>query len=725
MKKAVFNLGLYLEALRQTRTITIVTTIISSLINAFTIIAVWVNLIDQKNWAVSHGEVFVKQTFSGLAACPALILIGLLLVPAITCELYKFQNHRNTSDFYHALPHTRLCLFLSYQAAILTQMTVSILTCVLFSVILCAMASGHLILVVSPLLLYALFTSAIGIFFSAAVAIAMAITGTQFTNGILTLIITFLPRTLLLLFYLILLNVLPNVIAGHFMPFADPSLNAFTGLIFCLPGVTSVNTLELLVHLPSIFYTFALGILYTVLAAWFFHRRKSESAGFSAPNKILQSVYRIIVGTAITLIPTALLYNAIQNGELGDLFPYVFFWIFGIIAYFLYELITTKKWKNLIKCAPGLAIVLAANLFFVGMIHTAFTIELNFTPDAEQVKAVSIVGTKNEYDEQITEFQEYAALRSEHIEITDPAMIRLITDSLKQNVTDFKTMSRNEFYDKYVFARPYSDPEKGETPEEVTLYEAISFRIETATGVNYRKVWIPFDYKAEILNALEANEEYKKIWTTIPDMLFGSATVYSNSLWSVDSSSITDDQLSEIHASLREEIKACDFNSWYNALQTQEPLFYIRYSFLDGMNIGNIRVPILLSETPETAKLVLSMMGSNTEAFMQLLTKIRTALEETDLEKDFDYSIYSELMIPGDGFTETYSFGFDSITDQRIDFLLENAGTIAEITSNSPIIVILVDFYPYDKYEYESGGILLPLTLPKEELKELLGIDGN
>ncbi len=719
MKKQYFNFGLYREALRQSRMITILVTVLISIVSAFTVILTWINLMEQKMRMESLGEAFVKQPLSGQAACAALICIGLLAAPLMTFALYSFQNKRNTSDFYHSLPHTRLCLFLSYQAAILTQVVFSILTCALFSSLLCLMASSHIVFVVTPLLWYALSTFALSVLTSAAVAMAMSITGTPFNNLILSGLILFLPRCLLLLFALVLEDMLFNAVSGHFMPFFQPSLNLLSGIFFLPLDMTSLSWNQLLANLPSILYTLGLGIAYTALAAYFFHRRKSEAAGFSAPNRILQATYRIIVGTAVTVIPTIALYNMIieDSFSTGDLELCVIFWTIGIVAYLLYELLTTKKWKNLVKALPGLGIVLAANLLCVGMMHAAYTAELNYTPAPEQIKSISVVN-----DDVISygwqNFANYAKSKSQDVEIDDPEIISALSRFLKQNVTDYKTLRSYDFYQKYSGSGKYDV--LGSLISEP--YRASYFRIDTAFGSKYRRIWYDAELADLITEVMESKDEYRRIWTTLPSMIPGTARIESGIFYRVSSSSFTEEQSAKIFATLKEEIRSCDFSTWYTLLtqpglqEKNAALFNLYYSYLDGNDTRTITVPVFPSIAPKTQQMILTAFNQNPEKIKENLADARNA--KTDM---MHVSCTADILFPSSKYNETQGVYFNSIADERIDLILDNLGTFDQVSTEAILVCLSLEWTAEDddgRYNYHNSWILLPLQMSEAQAQK-------
>ena len=89
-----------------------------------------------------------------------------------------------------------------------------------------------------------------------------------------------------------------------------------------------------------------------------FHRRRSEAAGQSAPSRLLQHIYRIVVTMVICIFIVCAMFSEMTAGILRDeWFVFLVFYLVAALVYFAYELITTKKWKNLLTALPGLGIV--------------------------------------------------------------------------------------------------------------------------------------------------------------------------------------------------------------------------------------------------------------------------------------------------------------------------------------------------------------------------------
>lgn len=103
MRKPIFSPRLYLDGLKQLRLIGIA---------GLVILALEAILIPVGGVLSQMDREFVSVELVGFMNMhPMLVLCFCVLAPLMTLYLFQFLNKRNASDFYHAIPETRLCLF--------------------------------------------------------------------------------------------------------------------------------------------------------------------------------------------------------------------------------------------------------------------------------------------------------------------------------------------------------------------------------------------------------------------------------------------------------------------------------------------------------------------------------------------------------------------------------------------------------------------------------------
>lgn len=180
-----------------------------------------------------------------------------------------------------------------------------------------------------------------------------------------------------------------------------------------------------------------LALVYFCIGAWLFYRRRSEIAGMSAPNRIFQHIYRILVTMIYCIFITGVLANDLEE-NCADWFGYVILYLIGVLIYFTYELITTRKLRNLLTALPGLGIVVLLNGALLLGMHLSVQHLLSLHPSASEIESVSI--EEGEYsDDQLESYYDYMSYvtnATRNIEITDPMVISIIADTLTEKTRD-------------------------------------------------------------------------------------------------------------------------------------------------------------------------------------------------------------------------------------------------------------------------------------------------
>ena len=532
MRKRFFDVGLYADALRQLRLIGIA---------AFVVLELEANLLPLANWFSRQQMLTNGYTASNVPYIadllewhPLVLLCPFLVAPLMMLVLFHFLNKRSASDFYHVLPNTRVSLFMSFTAAIMTWVTALLLLTTATDLLMFRLfPSGGTINFPSALtLLFNLWAAALYLCMS--LGIGMSLTGTLFTNIVVTVLLVFSPRLLLFAMHESLIGVLPILPPGSQPFLLDGSANVVTGLLFS-DSVGGVP--KSLVNPASGLYTLVLALVYGALALWLFCRRPSETAGKSAPNRIVQAAFRLVPAMLFCLIPCSMIIGRWFDSDSGydmELFEYLILYIVAIGIYFLYELVTTRKWRNLWRAVPGLGILAALNLVLIGSAAGVYSSALSYHPEAEEIESVRILQNNA---------NDYFVLRSSAIELTDDAIREIVAEQLDFAVTDIRQAQRIWFGQK----QPSSL--SGET------YTWHTVAIKTAAGTAYRRIPLTAGDLAVITERLEANDEYRRIYMELPRL-------GENGL-QVSVSGLDDEKARELYAIAREEIAGLDFSLWY------------------------------------------------------------------------------------------------------------------------------------------------------------------
>lgn len=578
MKKRFFDPSLYREGLRQTRLMGLVFLIVLEL-EAILIPLGYFIAMRQDTEPYIRSLSFVEMH-------PLLLLCFLLLAPLMTLNLFHFLNKRSASDFYHALPNTRTSLFFSFFLAILTWIALVIVLTSLTSLVGFTLLGSRIHVNLTSVLVMVFNMFAASVFVAAAVAVAMFVTGTLFTNVVISLLLIFMPRLLIFVFTSTLTDLLPLLAPGQFLPPLDADYNIVTNSLFQLmTGNESIFT-----FLPGGIYTLCVGLLYTAGAAALFRARKSEIAGNAATNRGLQTAFRLMIAMLICLIPCVMIvYDVLYRSSFNatDVFLYVVLYLVAILVYFLYELITTRKWRNLVRSLPALGILVVMNVLFLCGLTGAYYSVLSFTPPVEEIASVSLVPDKDPiYGDQ--SLYAYFTRKTAQVRHTDETIRSVVAERLQYTAS----------YVRQGRWRMYANDQEDAAWQQVAIHQP--------GRTVYRRILLRERDRAAIARQLGHNESFRQAFLTLPSLGENGTTVSSG--W------LTGDQARDVYDHMCKELQSADFKDWYLFLKDESrgeeilpPLTLLtdRGTSSDSLTIY---VPHFLSET---ANLYMAYVNAN------------------------------------------------------------------------------------------------------------------
>ena len=220
INKKPFSVGLYIEGLRQLRIVGILGAIL--LFCSSAIITISNALFTQRQMELYQDSSIVLANLSALEVAPLLLLLFSVFAPVMTLWLFHFMNKRNSSDFLFAIPQTRMALYCSYTSSIATWLAILALSGLIGVLIPAAIFSTYINIPYHALFLLTLSCFLYSLQVMAAILVAMSITGTMFSNIILSGLILFAPRLLIFMLTGIWKNI-PFIYASYgFGDIPDP-----------------------------------------------------------------------------------------------------------------------------------------------------------------------------------------------------------------------------------------------------------------------------------------------------------------------------------------------------------------------------------------------------------------------------------------------------------------------------------------------------------------------
>ena len=475
MKNEYFSGKLYRETLRRQKVLGLCFLLFSVLIMGVTI-------------AVSY--VSYNSTYYSLpsAAQMTFVLILFMFVGGLTMAMnaFGFLTKRGASDFYHSLPVSRTCMFFSMAAASLTWIYITIFGTI-FAVWLGYTLTGMPF--VPVYLLYALgfYITGTTLVFAAA-SIAVSITGTRFSNLILTGLVLFLPRFISLMLSVGTLNVASIVPASELGIMLNGSYNLVTGLVFSVFIGESVGMGpgEMFFNTNGMIYTFALAIIELAIAWFLFRRRRSETAEYSAPSRPLQVCYSCALSMPFLLVLSAVAAMGYASTDL-----YAVLILLGVSAFFIYQLISTKNVKATFKSLPWVLVPAVLSALLAVYAHSTGNVMLNTVPGSTDIAGVTFMSADNYYGRHT-----YNDLFTENVEFTGADAIGLAADQLSDTV------------------RSYNDPGYGRN--NVSVYK-VSFRLKNGSAI-VRNVWLDDRSFSQLSTLMDSNPQYAEAAQKLPEL---------------------------------------------------------------------------------------------------------------------------------------------------------------------------------------------------------------
>lgn len=563
--KKIFSIKLYAEGLRRIRTQLIVFLALSAVtsLSASLLFASW-------------------REMSGGALAFFGIPFYVICVPMMTVRMFSFLNNRPGSDLFHSLPYRRECVFLSLLSALVSGIVCVISALGAFSYLFYLIFTHNKGLAPGSLILFLLACLAASLLVAAIVLVTMTVSGTVFVELILSVIIALLPHLLLYLMEcLIRSSVFSCKVDAALLPFSGIENNLIFGIIEFFNISPTVT---------SIIYTSALSLVYFIAGSILFRFRKSETAGHPAPSKGLQSAFRIAAACSISFIATMFFAERIFNNytvklSAGILVAY----IFSAVVYFLYEIISTKSWKSVLKSLPVFGAVILLNVCVFGACFGVYRAESDFAASPGSITDVKF--RIMNFDSNRWTVSDYAksVCRSEGVRIDDREILDELSAIIKK---------QNEKRDRIY------------TPDKVGSLRDLTLDVKCGAMTKPRRIFVSKELSVRIYDYLAVTETYKNALRALPypagDPSVSGVSIYDGG--EITGKVIDHDEMVKIITTLNAELETVDPVEWEELNgERYEELNEIVYSFGNGVN--TLAVKFSKELTPKTYAAVRKAAG--------------------------------------------------------------------------------------------------------------------
>lgn len=462
---------------------------------------------------------------------PLLFLSFCLAAPFLTLKVFRYTTERRGSDFYHALPQSRSCLFLSLMAAVFCWLILIMIASGLVSGFTAGLFPKYYQFSWNDLLLYNLSMLLISLYVAAVTACAVHISGTVFSNVLVSLLLLFGPRLIIYVLVQSVVDLSPVLMRG-FLPFPY-GINLFSALLYgILDGLRSVQNSALYDGWHMLYTCLAIAV-WILLGVFLAKKRASERAETPIGNRYVRAGIRVGMAFLFCLEPI----HSILSGSFATFDVFVFY-LLALLFFFGFELFATKSFKALTKLLPSLMILLALNIGVFVLCRASIRAVNTYQPEAEDIQYIRIISNpyqSSHLDQAVQECR-----------IENKAVHQLLSEALKENL---KLNEREDYYSLY---------------EIKTNSQLVA--IKSGPLERYRRLQLDSKELEALGLALAQDQAFSKAYMEIPDEKILSGQIFYSSLFAF---TIQDEELaSRIYQSLRAEVKEIGFAAWYRHQNT-------------------------------------------------------------------------------------------------------------------------------------------------------------
>lgn len=602
--KKIFSIKLFWQSFKQLK---IIGGICTALLFLLTILPPvtralsYQSMLDEGGISASTlGLPVVINSFSGSAT---LLITFMIFTPILVLYAWNFLNKRNTSDFYHSLPYTRTCMYLTNLAAVVAWQIIILLVSFLSSVIVYAILSSFFIVDIAMIFRMYLSMWFCNLLCAGAISVACAVTGNVFSNICVSGLILFFPRLIVIICMMVIGDCVPVLSTEHFVPFLDNSYNMLTGICFSMftGGVLS----DMVLSVVSNVYTVVLALIYMAVGGLLFVKRKSEAAGKGASSKYLQTVIRSVIGFTICIIGVLAAVNVIRLDNNYHAYQLIYTiglcFLIAAIVMAMYEWLSTKNIRNAVRCIPSILVTFVISLVFGFGVNIMADGILNYTPKSDSVDYVTLSKSTVSYMDQEDYFQNRVA----DIRIEDERIKEILCEALKDNVTQIKDEKRLRVY--------------------ANNYNLIPYEVHFKDGLfgKYRKVYLTEKQMMEIAERLTDVAGYKDVYLNLPK-------AENSSISWPGSSDFSREEAVALYNTLLTESREVPFEEWYTNVTSENYQVYAYVTFSEDGKMYKMLLPVTAKMEKTMTAFFNAHNKNNAEKSPELRRKIQELLESSN-----------------------------------------------------------------------------------------------
>jgi len=317
----------------------------------------------------------------------------------------------------------------------------------------------------------------------------------------------------------------------------------------------------------------------------------------------------------------------------SDLFYVIVFYIIAVIVMLLYELISTKRIKNVIRSFPSIGILVIINILIILLLNGFYKSQLNFNPSPSDVKyiVVSNSNTNTNVNSELDYFENGLSDKK----ITNTKLIDLLLENLGKNIEYEKNSYPIGSQNSINYNVITSSTQVNGTSSKQQTSKNVTVGFKTGLTIKYRMLYLDMETYEKYSALLLSSEDIKDLYMNLP--------AYNKNLMSFNNK-LTAKENEDIYTTLKEEIKGLDYNLWYSLLYEKNDVINLNWTYNVNDKTTSTRLP-LTSYTPKALLKYTNYMNKSVEA-----PKI---MEDIQKILDGDFSMYNiNIQNYGSDFTE-------------------------------------------------------------------------
>lgn len=385
------SVGLFKESFRQLKIVGILGCIFYALLGI--LIPVGANIsacnVESINGVVKSSYVY---TFDITNILTVSLIVVVILVPIMMLVAFNFINKRNSCDFYHAVPVKRLPAFVGISFAVILWTIIMIAVEIFMMGIMCGILP-RVRLETCDVIIAASKTFAAALFLIGVFSVGIALSGTLFTNIVVSFIVMAAPRLMILVFLTIIGS------SAVYYPIDDAMNAVFTSGNVLTQFIRGLGTGNVeLGTFDSVLPTVIEGLIYYAAGALIYVHRKSETAQKPSLTYAVQSVLRMTAAYLCGLAGVGFITIYFRNYRSQTyLFYAAVMFVMALLVYVVYELLTSHKWSMVGRSLKQLPIL--AGLLIISFVSVRLVVYKinNYNIVPERTRYIEIDDVSSSY----------------------------------------------------------------------------------------------------------------------------------------------------------------------------------------------------------------------------------------------------------------------------------------------------------------------------------------